>query len=152
MSKSYSTSTAFSHNTSYPESKESAIMHTILKRHREKAREQRGFTLVELLVVILILGVLAAVVVFSVGGISTQGKKAACVTEVREVRTAIEAFKAQSATNLYPTSLTVLTVAPTKLLDTPISATSPSYVAGYRYTAGTGAYDLMTGATGCPTS
>ena len=77
-------------------------MHTILEGRRGGRRDQRGFTLVELLVVVLILGVLAAVVVFSVGGITNRGRNASCVTEVREVRTAIEAFKAQSPTNANP--------------------------------------------------
>ncbi|HEV7525432.1 MAG TPA: prepilin-type N-terminal cleavage/methylation domain-containing protein [Acidimicrobiia bacterium] len=126
-------------------------MHKFLNGRRAGAREQRGFTLVELLVVVLILGVLAAVVVFSVGGISTRGKNAACVTEVREVRTAIEAYKAQSAANAYPAALANLWTAPTKLLQSPITAASPSATAGYVYGgAATGTYDVGAGGTDCP--
>ena len=80
-------------------------MHTFVEGRRGGTRDHRGFTLVELLVVVLILGVLAAVVVFSVGGITSRGRNASCVTEVREVRTAIEAFKAQSPTNANPANL-----------------------------------------------
>jgi prepilin-type N-terminal cleavage/methylation domain-containing protein len=135
---------------SYSPSKEKAAMHTILERRRG-ARDQRGFTLVELLVVVLILGVLAAVVVFSVGGISTRGKNASCLTEVREVRTAIEAYKAQSATNVYPPTFATLWTAPTQLLESPITATSPSAVAGYVYGGpATGTYNVAAGKPGCP--
>ncbi len=127
-------------------------MHTILAGRRKGARDQRGFTLVELLVVVLILGVLAAVVVFSVGGISTRGKNASCLTEVREVRTAIEAYKAQSATNVYPPTFATLWTPPTQLLESPITATSPSAAAGYVYGGpATGTYNVAAGKPGCPT-
>jgi prepilin-type N-terminal cleavage/methylation domain-containing protein len=126
-------------------------MHTFLEGRRGGKRDHRGFTLVELLVVVLILGVLAAVVVFSVGGITSRGRNASCVTEVREVRTAIEAFKAQSATNANPTDLNALVTA--KLLETAPSKASgsnpgtPSGNAGYTYSKTTGLY---TGPA-CPT-
>jgi prepilin-type N-terminal cleavage/methylation domain-containing protein len=41
-----------------------------------------GFTLAELLIVIVILGILATVTVFAVRGITDQGQGAACATEV----------------------------------------------------------------------
>lgn len=105
---------------------------------------EKGFTLVELLVVIVILGILAGVAVFAVGGITDKGTKSSCEIEVREVRTAIQAFNATSPTNAYPASLAVLSVAPTKFLDREIAAGAPSFDAGYRlnstrddYTGGT---------------
>jgi prepilin-type N-terminal cleavage/methylation domain-containing protein len=61
----------------------------------DKNALQKGFTLVELLVVIVILGILAAVVVFAVSGISDRGNVSACATEASTVRTAVEAYRAQ---------------------------------------------------------
>jgi len=112
-------------------------MHTIIEGRQEKRRGERGFTLVELLVVVLILGVLAAVVVFSVGGITNRGKNASCTTEVREVRTAIEAYKAQN-NNTNPANLNTLVTA--GLLETAPSAATPSGAAGYTYSAANGTY------------
>ena len=119
------------------------MMHTILEHRREGRRGQRGFTLVELLVVVLILGVLAAVVVFSVGGITKRGVNASCETEVREVRTAIEAYKAQNS-NTNPANLAALVTA--NLLETAPSkaaganAGTPSGNAGFTYNAANGTY------------
>ncbi|MER7555487.1 prepilin-type N-terminal cleavage/methylation domain-containing protein [Nocardioides sp. NPDC126508] len=76
------------------------MLQNTLTRVRQARRDDSGFTLIELVIVILILGVLAAVVVFSVSGISDRGNEAACKTEVRTVGTAIEAYRAN--TGNYP--------------------------------------------------
>jgi general secretion pathway protein G len=61
---------------------------------RKKRAGEGGFTLIELLIVIVILGILAAVVVFAVGGISDKGKKSACLSDVKTIETAQEAYYA----------------------------------------------------------
>jgi len=75
---------------------------------RARMRGQGGFTLIELLIVIAILGILAGVVVYAVGGTTDSAKKNACKTERGTVETALEAYKADSANDSYPTTLTYL--------------------------------------------
>jgi prepilin-type N-terminal cleavage/methylation domain-containing protein len=54
-----------------------------------------GFTLVELLVTIVVLGVLSGVVVFSVGGLTGRASAAACGSERSALETALESYRAQ---------------------------------------------------------
>jgi prepilin-type N-terminal cleavage/methylation domain-containing protein len=86
---------------------------------RKHQQGEAGFTLVELLVVIVILGVLAGIVVFAVGGISNKSVKAACNSDVASVQTAEEANFAQS--NVYVAPATLVT---NKLLRSVPSSTS----------------------------
>ena len=58
------------------------------------ARDE-GFTLVEILSVIVILGILAMVTVFAVRGITDRGKTSACDTDKVTLQTAVETFLAQ---------------------------------------------------------
>ena len=60
-----------------------------------RRRDDRGFTLVELLIVIVILGVLATITVFAVRGITDQGEESACAAEWKNLETAQEANMAQ---------------------------------------------------------
>ena len=47
-------------------------------------KQDKGFTLVELLIVIVILGILATVTVFAVRGITDQGKASACAADQQD--------------------------------------------------------------------
>lgn len=58
-------------------------------------KKDQGFTLVELLIVIVILGILATVTVFAVRGITDRGQENACDVDQRTLDTSIEAFYAQ---------------------------------------------------------
>jgi prepilin-type N-terminal cleavage/methylation domain-containing protein len=62
----------------------------------EETKRDKGFTLVELLIVIVILGILATVTVFAVTGITNRGKTSACDSDKKVLQTAEEAFSANT--------------------------------------------------------
>jgi general secretion pathway protein G len=55
-------------------------------------KQDKGFTLVELLIVIVILGILATVTVFAVRGITKSATDNSCSVEKRALETAVEAY------------------------------------------------------------
>src|SRR3979409_1886796 len=65
----------------------------------EETKQDKGFTLVELLIVIVILGILATVTVFAVTGITNKGKTSACQSDATTLQTAEEAYNANHDVN-----------------------------------------------------
>jgi len=67
-----------------------------------------GFTLVEILIVIVILGILTAIVAFAVGNMTSNAKSTGCAAEQTTLSTALEEYKAH--TGSYPATMSALTV------------------------------------------
>lgn len=64
---------------------------------RPKAKRDSGFTLVELLVVVVIMGVLSTVSVFAVRGIADRGQESACGSDKRVLEVAVETWFADES-------------------------------------------------------
>jgi type IV pilus assembly protein PilA len=71
---------------------------TKMRKYFKRLKQNKGFTLVELLIVVAILGVLAAVVVPNVVGLAGKGQTEAAKTELSNVQTAMDIMM---ATNHY---------------------------------------------------
>lgn len=72
------------------------------QRELTTEKQDKGFTLVELLIVVVILGILATVVVFSVRGITNDAAVSSCAADERTLQTAIEAYAAENTGDLPP--------------------------------------------------
>jgi prepilin-type N-terminal cleavage/methylation domain-containing protein len=70
-------------------------------------KQDKGFTLVELLIVIVILGILATVTVFAVRGITDQGQTSACSADQKTLETAAETWFAQYGGTAIPGTVTL---------------------------------------------
>jgi prepilin-type N-terminal cleavage/methylation domain-containing protein len=81
--------------------------------------EEEGFTLIELVVVILILGILASIAIPSYVGLQVRADKSAASSNVRALSTDVEAYYADNGT-FAGISLTAL-----KNYDTTIDLTNP---------------------------
>jgi prepilin-type N-terminal cleavage/methylation domain-containing protein len=90
------------------------VLNRIRSDKDHKNLVEQGFTLVELLIVIVILGILAGIVVFAVGNLTSSAKTNACATEKSTISTALEAYKAQSGS--YPATMSLLTTGANALL------------------------------------
>ena len=57
-------------------------------------KKAAGFTIVELLIVIVVIGILAAIVIVSYNGITDNAKKAGAISELRQWQKLYDAYKA----------------------------------------------------------
>lgn len=72
--------------------------------NRTSSHLQRGFTIVELLVVIVVIGILAAITIVSYNGITTRANTASAQSAAQSVIQKVEIYNAERGTYPYATS------------------------------------------------
>ena len=65
----------------------------MLKKFR---KNEKGFTLIELLIVVAIIGILAAIAIPQFAAYRTRGYNSAAVSDLRNAKTALEAYFAEN--------------------------------------------------------
>ncbi|MFH1783429.1 MAG: type II secretion system protein [bacterium] len=73
-----------------------------------KPKNDSGFTLVELLIVIVILGILAAIVIARFAGATQESKEASLKSNLRTMRNVLETYRGKSRSSIYPQDLDYL--------------------------------------------
>ncbi|MBL8757007.1 MAG: type II secretion system protein GspG [Phycisphaerae bacterium] len=83
-------------------------------RPRRFARVRRGFTMLEMMLVLVVIGIIAGVAIYNLAGATTNARIQSTKLRLRQLMTAIQAYNGMHAVN--PQTLTVLATPPTGTL------------------------------------
>jgi prepilin-type N-terminal cleavage/methylation domain-containing protein len=87
-------------------------------------RQTRGFTLLELIVVVLIIGILAAIAIPKFGGTKDRAYVSTMKSDLRNMVTAMESYQSDYAA--YPTALNLIQYSPSSGVTITIGGATPS--------------------------
>ena len=76
---------------------------------RDDFNEEHGFTLVELLVAIVVVGILTAIAIVGIRGLTDTAKKATCQTTLDASRAAVISYYSSQSPHVYPADFDVMT-------------------------------------------
>lgn len=98
----------------------------MIQRMMKMARKNRkGFTLVELMVVVLIIGILVAIAIPIYNAATSNSQEKACFANERTIEGAAEQFKANEAGHAYPATIAALV--PSYIKATPVCPAGGTY-------------------------
>ena len=105
--------------------------------HGAVRRARRGFTLIEMLIVVAIIGILASLVLVGLGPVQRQGRDARRISDLRQVQTGLELYfvkngdyPASQAWSELTTTLTGAGIGVSNVPQDPSSASGKTYQYG----------------------
>lgn len=97
-------------------------------------KKDEGFTLVELMVVVLIIGILVAIAIPVFNNARANAEKRSCLANQRTIEGAVQTYRASEPDNAMPANVAAL--APTYIAVAPVCPTDKT--TGYTFDAATG--------------
>ncbi|MDE2213039.1 MAG: prepilin-type N-terminal cleavage/methylation domain-containing protein [Patescibacteria group bacterium] len=115
-------------------------------------KKARGFTLIELLVVIAIIAILASIILASLNTARSKSRDARRVSDIQEVRTALELYNNDFATYPAVASYSALTsyLVPNYIAAMPADPEGGSYAYAYQALASVASTSSTCSSTPCP--
>lgn len=96
--------------------------------------KQQGFTIVELLIVIVVIGILAAITIVAYNGVQQRAKTTQAQTNATQAQKIAESYNAEPLVNKYPAISADFSAGPTAKLPTSLAMTKGGGLAGTTYT------------------
>jgi type II secretion system protein G len=78
-------------------------MNKMIQRSKKNLKNRKGFTLIELIVVIAILGILAAILIPRFSGFQDRAHATQVLVEAKQIATAMDGLQAEAQDGKYPT-------------------------------------------------
>lgn len=93
-------------------------------------KKDRGFTIVELLIVIVVIGILAAITIVAYNGVQNRARTTEAQSNAKEVQSKVEVYAADTGNGAYPTAAQIKgatgTAALSPKVNALINATTPA--------------------------